>query len=267
MLSKNFFRTLPKADRSYARDGAAFMGLLAGSFGYIHYRKFLSKELMISEGHYRFQDLITNITPFCQTYYHWWRMPDEEFNAYYRFRPYYVTGQLDTSKEILIPRVKDGADGFDVLSPLYCYEGGTFSIKNKLQGEDPVVLGKSAIVINRGWIHHSQRDKTSRPRDFHSQKLVKVAGCWRKGKNLHDYKYPNNPNNNEWHNIQLEDIGLYWDLPNFDEQKHYYFQATEVGGYNHGTSGEDSYTDKPEAYSIDETIYDHYGWWTKKSFN
>jgi hypothetical protein len=58
--------------------------------------------------------------------------------------------------------------------------------------------------------------------------LVRISGTFLKGKNIHDYKIPNNPDNNEWHNLALEDIGIYWDLPNFDECKYYYFQAIEL---------------------------------------
>jgi len=93
---------------------------------------------------------------------------------------------------------------------------------------------------------------------------VKIPGTWRKGKNLHDYRYANNPDNNEWHNIQLEDIGMFWDLPNFDEMKHYYFQATSVGGY---LNNSERYTDAPEPWTPEQTICDHYGWWTNIEFN
>lgn len=224
----------------------------------------MQKQFYLGEGHHRFSKELTNITPFAQSYYHWWRMPLAEYNAYYRFRGFYMTGQLDTSKEVLIPRTKDGQKGYDVLSPLYCYDGGRWSLKRQTKGEDPVTIEKSAVIVNRGWIPAHLKDRASRPRDVHSNKLVKIVGTWRKGKNLHDYKYPNNPENNEWHNIQLEDIGIYWNLPNFDEMKHYYFQATEVGGYRNGN---ERYTDAPQPYTIDETIYDHYGWWTSYEFN
>lgn len=61
---------------------------------------------------------------------------------------------------------------------------------------------------------------------------MKINGTWHRGKNIHDYKVPNNPDNNEWHNLSLEDIGIYWDLPNFDEQKFYYFRAVDLGDKN-----------------------------------
>jgi len=152
MLSRTFFRRLPKDDKSYITEGAFTVAALSGFVGYLHYRKYLSKEFKLSEGQYRFSERLTNITPFAQSYYHWYRMPLEEYNAYYRFRGFYITGQLDTSKEILIPRKVDGAAGYDVLSPLYCYDGGKWSIKRRLQGEDPVVIDKSAVIVNRGWI-------------------------------------------------------------------------------------------------------------------
>jgi len=44
-----------------------------------------------------------------------------------------------------------------------------------------------------------------------------MKGVFRAGKDIHDYKVPNNPNNNEWNNLALEDIGIFWDLPNWDE--------------------------------------------------
>ncbi len=28
--------------------------------------------------------------------------------------------------------------------------------------------------------------------------------------------------------MALEDIGIYWDLPNYDECKHYYFHAVDI---------------------------------------
>eukprot|EP00997_Jenningsia_sp_PLL12_P005647 NODE_2177_length_971_cov_95.758134_g1790_i0.p1 GENE.NODE_2177_length_971_cov_95.758134_g1790_i0~~NODE_2177_length_971_cov_95.758134_g1790_i0.p1 ORF type:complete len:154 (-),score=46.70 NODE_2177_length_971_cov_95.758134_g1790_i0:254-715(-) len=153
-------------------------------------------------------------------------MPLEEYNLNYRFRGFYMQGQLDTSKEVLIPRQKDGQEGYDVLSPLYCYDGGKWSLLRGSKGEDPTVIEKSAVIVNRGWIPAHKKDRTTRPRDIHTNKLTRVVGTWRKGKNLHDYKHPNSPDDNTFHNIQLEDIGIFWNLPNFDEMKHYYFQAT-----------------------------------------
>ena len=88
---------------------------------------------MRSEGWYRFGLEIRNCTPWKQMYFTWWRMPIEEWTANHRFMPYYIIGQLDLSKEILIPRTKkqNGVNvrGFDVVNPVYCYEGGRISMR------------------------------------------------------------------------------------------------------------------------------------------
>jgi cytochrome oxidase assembly protein ShyY1 len=160
-------------------------------------------------------------------YLTWFRMPKEEFNVYHRMVPYFVLGQLDHSKEVLIPRKHPttGTAGFEVFNPLYCYEGGRTSFNNIINEKPNVVrIDRSAIIINRGWIPAHLKDKRHRPGvELNTRQLVKVKGVWRAGKNIHDYKYPNNPNNNEWYNLSLEDMGLFWHLPNYDEQKYYYF--------------------------------------------
>ena len=114
-------------------------------------------------------------------------------------------------------------EGYDVINPLYCYEGGKISFRRAFAKEDPVSVERAALIINRGWIPKELKDKRSRPNELNSRRLTRFNGVFMKGKNIHDYKVPNNTDNNEWHNLQLEDIGIYWDLPNFDECKHYYF--------------------------------------------
>ena len=80
-----------------------------------------------------------------------------------------MVGQLDLSREILIPREKTingkRVAGFDVVNPLYCYEGGRVSMKSLLteKGEDAVSIDRSAIIVVRGWIPAQYRDKRSRP--------------------------------------------------------------------------------------------------------
>ena len=226
MLIRSVIQRLPSTERTLIRDGAIFTGLLTGMFGYANYREFIKKEFYRSEGHYRFEQRAQNCTPWKQMYFTWYRMPKEEWTVYHRFKSYFVLGQLDQSKEILIPRTKvvNGTKkaGFDVISPLYCYEGGSVSFKNTFAGENPVDVDRAAIIVNRGWIPANKRDKRSRPTQ-NSRKLVRMTGTWRRGKDIHDYKVPNNPDNNEWNNLALEDIGRFWDLPNFSECKYYYF--------------------------------------------
>ena len=233
MLTRSLIKKMTSEEKTHLKNGAFLIGLGTGMFAYGHYREFIKKEFQRSEGHHRFTQKLTNMTPWKQLYFTWHRMPDEEFNVYYKFAPFFLIGQLDLSKEVLIPRSKyiDGVkyEGFDVINPLYCYEGGKISLRAALNKEDPVSLERAAIIVNRGWIPAQYRDRRSRPEEKNTQQLVKINGTFRKGKNVHDYKVPNDPDSNEWNNLALEDIGIYWELPNFDECKFFYFHAVDFG--------------------------------------
>ena len=105
------------------------------------------------------QELV-NITPWDANFMTWYRMPNDEWLAKHRCRPYYIIGQVDHSKEILIPRKKDGEDGFDVLNPLYCYDGGKISFRQMSEGtQQPIIIDRAAVIVNRGWIPYSLKDK------------------------------------------------------------------------------------------------------------
>lgn len=189
-------------------------------------------------------------------------MPEEEYNVYHRFKPYFIVGQVDYTKEVLIPKNKiiGGVtqEGFDVINPVYCYEGGKFSFKSAFAKEDPITIERAALVVNRGWIPAYLKDKRSRPNEINSRKLIKFRGVFRRGKDIHDYKIPNNPDANEWHNLALEDIALFWALPNADEIKHYYFQVVEL---DQGEASTETHNQVfPLAMKPDEIIEDHYGW-------
>lgn len=260
MLAQSLIKRLPVAEKSKVATGATTAMLFTGTIAYWNYRERIRKEFLRSEAHYRFSHLTQNITPWKQLYFTWWRMPEQEYNVYHRFKPYYIVGQLDVSKEILIPKKKDGVDGYSVINPLYCYEGGRVSMKALVnKEEDPVTVERAAIVVNRGWIPASLKDKRMRPNDVNSRKLIKLSGVFRAGKDIHDYKVPNNPDNNEWHNLALEDIGIFWELPNFDEQKYYYFEQVDFD--QKGSDANGVWATKP-----DELVDDHYGWrWSEKT--
>jgi hypothetical protein len=167
MLTRSILKRMNAEERTVVRDGAIFLAMMAGGFSYMNYRMYIKKDFLRSEGHYRFNSEATNVTPWKQLYFTWWRMPDEEYNVYHRFTPYYILGQLDTSKEILLPksRIVNGSkiDGFEVINPIYCYEGGRLSFRKAFSKEDPISVERAAIIINRGWIPLHLKDKASRP--------------------------------------------------------------------------------------------------------
>jgi hypothetical protein len=63
----------------------------------------------------------------------------------------------------------------------------------------------------------------------------------------------------------LEDIGIFWDLPNWDEAKYYYFHAVQVNGEH--TSGMEDVQTPVRADKPDDVITSHYGWRWHESRN
>jgi len=167
MYVTSLIKRMAKEERSLLFDGAFFTGLGVGGFAYFNYRSYIKKAYLRSEAHYKMGQMITNCTPWKQMYFSWWRMPEEEWTVYHRFRPYFVIGQMDYSKEVLIPRTKtingQKVAGFDVVNPFYCYEGGKISMQKALELTDPISVERAALIVRRGWVPASYREKTSRP--------------------------------------------------------------------------------------------------------
>ena len=128
-------------------------------------------------------------------------------------------------------------------------------MKELIGDGDPVKIERAAIIVNRGWIPATLRDKRTRPNEVNSRQLVKMKGTFRRGKDIHDYKIPNNPDNNEFYNLALEDIGIFWDLPNFDEAKYYYFHAMDLDDNDSNTFNSESGVINMRK---DKIIEDHY---------
>lgn len=91
-------------DQKYVSNGLLKLAVVGGAISYVNYRERVKKDFLRSEGHYRFSHVLENVTPWKQMYFTWFRMPDPEFNVYHRFHPYYVLGQIDYTKEVLIPK-------------------------------------------------------------------------------------------------------------------------------------------------------------------
>jgi len=123
---------------------------------------------------------------------------------------------------------------------------------------------RSAIIINRGWIPHHLKDRSKR-QEANTRMLTKVRGCWKRSKNIHDYKYPNNPNTNEWHNACVGDMATFWQLPNFNEFKFFYFQAVDLDGSGSRDPVTGIEKEFPVAQTRDKFIEEDFNWWVTEN--
>jgi cytochrome oxidase assembly protein ShyY1 len=51
----------------------------------------------------------------------WVGLNSRELNLQFGWRPIELNGQFDHSRQVLIEKVKDGEEGYDVVTPFYCY--------------------------------------------------------------------------------------------------------------------------------------------------
>lgn len=255
--------------------GAFQLGLLTGFVAYWNYRFKIKKEFLVSHGLHKFNGPAKNKTPWESQWLTWFRMPEQEFMVYHRFRPYYVIGQIDYTKEVLIPSTKTiggrRVDGFDVINPLYCYDGGRLNLQNARDAKtkDKIIdTDRAAIILNRGWIPYSMKDKKSRPWETNSRQLVKVYGTFLQAKDIHDYSKPNNPDNNEWYNLAPEDLARFWELPNFSELKYFYFQQVDLDNLGGATvnNSKEVYA-WPNIPTKEDVIRNYYNWWCHEKYN
>mmetsp|Transcript_11513 Transcript_11513/g.10185 ORF Transcript_11513/g.10185 Transcript_11513/m.10185 type:complete len:295 (+) Transcript_11513:15-899(+) len=267
-------RRLRGHPKQLVNQGAFTVGIITGFVAYWSWRIKLKKEFLLGHGLYRFNHAAANITPWKSQWLTWYRMPDQEYEVNHLFRPYYVIGQLDYSKEILIPKKKTInhtlIDGYDVISPLYCYDGGRFNPEaKKLDKMDSIITSdRAAIIINRGWIPQSLKDKKKRLWEKNSRQLVKIQGTMVQAKDIHDYSIPNNPDNNEWNNLAPEDIARFWELSNFNELKQFYFQQIDLGNVGGTSVGNSSQTySYPMMKTKEEVIREYYNWMGHEKWN
>lgn len=269
-------RRLRGNNKKLVNYGALHLSLATGFVAYWNYRIKIKKEFLLSAGQYRFGQPMTNMTPWEATFLTWYRMPPMEYIMHHRFRPYFVIGQIDYTKEILLPKTRhiNGKKlaGYDVINPLYCYDGGKIHLESIAKGEDDsnklIRPEKAALILHRGWIPYHMKNKKTRPWETNSHQLVKVNGVFRPSPDIHEYKKPNNPTNNEWYNLALEDIARFWELPNANEMKFYYFQQVDVHNEGGSTVNNSKVLYKwPYLLNKDDTIRDHYNWWCHEKWN
>jgi len=131
-----------------------------------------------------------------------------------------------------------------------------------------ITTDRAAIIVNRGWIPQTMKDKRKRLWEKNTRQLVKIQGTFLMAKDIHDYTKPNNPNNNEWYNLAPEDIARFWELPNFNELKQFYFQQVDLD-----TRGGASINNSAEVYqwplikTKEEVIREYYNWMNHEKWN
>lgn len=265
-------RLIPAAEIGNFRTGAFFLAFTFGVAGYYFYRKYLEQKMATSHAYYKLLSLppLNAGNQFIGSVVHedmstyrgtlYYRMPEKEFDILYRMRSAFIRGSFDHDKEILIPKKKDGQEGYDVITPFYYYD---LNLPNKdgkkeirqWDGKETIAFEAhpAALAVHRGWIPASLKDRRLRPHDINGVKET-IYGTLKKPKtDVHSFRVPNDPTRNYWKNFSLEDFAIFWELPNVLDAKFVYLQQINFGTIDASPS-KDIY---PRKASIDEAIVEN----------
>jgi hypothetical protein len=165
LLSK--IRQLKGPEVGNFRAGLYGLIALTGVMGYYYYRCYYEQRIKSGWGYYRLIKALSLNAG--KQFYHkgsghttwqrslYYRMPEKEFDVLYRMKSAHITGEFDHNKEILIPKTRNGQEGYDVITPFYYYNTVGMDFNNTAMTADqstittPTVIERAAMAVHRGW--------------------------------------------------------------------------------------------------------------------
>jgi len=162
------------------------------------------------------------------TKFPWIGLNVKQINERWAFKPIELNGQFDHSQQILIERNRQGEEGYDVVTPFYCY----LDENNNVQ----------PVLVNRGWIPYD--NKTSNLHLENSVGPITIKGCVYKGDTLHKYSKENDINSEKWVSQKPYEIANYLYLPNREISSQFIIKQIEFNPINR--------TSTPIVYNVSE---------------
>jgi cytochrome oxidase assembly protein ShyY1 len=129
----------------------------------------------------------------------------KKFDEEYAYRPYQLRGYFDHTKEILVKTQREGENGYQVITPFYCY--------TDKDGKE------QALLIDRGWITPEWADKK-----LHYNGAIgpqTIHGIFFKGDSSNKYSRNNESFDNIWNVVKPEQIATYLLMENRDVASKY----------------------------------------------
>lgn len=128
----------------------------------------------------------------------WIGLNVKELNTEYAYRPIELNGQFDHSKQILVDKIKEGEEGFDVITPFYCYRDEHGEVQ--------------PVLVNRGWIPYDAKENFLYLVDTVGQ--ISIKGLVYKGEESNKYSKENDIKAEHWNTLKPEEIATVMYLPN-----------------------------------------------------
>jgi len=131
----------------------------------------------------------------------WANLDVREFNKNWAYKPVLLYGEFFHPKEKLVKRIKEGEDGFEIITPFYCYLNS--------KGE------KCALLVDRGWVHVDIADD-DKHKASHSGPMI-LRGMLFKGDSSNKYSEENYMLMKQYNTVKPRELALAMNLNNIDQ--------------------------------------------------
>lgn len=146
----------------------------------------------------------------------WIGLDVKQLNEKFAFKPIELHGQFDHSRQIFVEKLKQGEEGFDVITPFHCYKDEN----GKLQ----------PVLVNRGWIPYDYKDTHNHL--VNSIGPLSIKGVVYNGDESHKYSKENDISAKNWHTLKPDEIATYLYLPNRDISSQFVIKQIEFNPVN-----------------------------------
>jgi cytochrome oxidase assembly protein ShyY1 len=146
----------------------------------------------------------------------WIGLNSKELNEKYAWKVIELNGQFDHSNEVLVAKNREGEEGFDVVTPFYCYRDENNDIQ--------------PVLVNRGWIPDDKKGKYEHW--IHSTGPISIKGLIYKGDESHKYSKPNDFAGGKFYTLKPEEISVFMKLDNSDVTSKFVVKQLEFNPIN-----------------------------------
>jgi cytochrome oxidase assembly protein ShyY1 len=139
-------------------------------------------------------------------------MSKEEIDKEYSYIPFELKGYFDHTKETLVHTPKDGENGYEIITPFYCYtdENGK----------------EQAVLVDRGWITEQWSEHKK-----HLEGAVgpqTITGIVYKGDSSNKYSRSNEGKHDKWSTIKPQEFATKLLLDNRDIAGQFMFKQVDL---------------------------------------
>jgi len=158
-----------------------------------------------------------------QTYYNpknsnkfpWVGLNSRELNQQFAWRPVELNGQFDHSRQVLVEKIKDGEEGYDVITPFYCYSDENGQVQ--------------PVLVNRGWIPYDAADRNDHL--LNAMGPMSIKGLVYLGES-NKYSKHNQLRTGQFSTLLPEELATYMFLPNREVSSQFVVKQLEFNPIN-----------------------------------